>query len=182
MTAIFYILVNLSAPTTLPKQSSCVLTVADKAANAALSFDDFDQKATLPSTPRKLSERGCEREAAEAAQDYLLNGPARTDYHQRVIVWHMAQGLALAGDERQAAQLMAGTRVPTGNNENLDWNNYVRASWAFLVKNRSAFDAAAAQLARSSRAPDRTNSAIVNGMGRCWAKPYRLAYNPDCGR
>ncbi len=78
--------------------------------------------------------------------------------------------------------MMPGTRVPTGNNENLDWNNYVKATWAFLVKNRSAFDAAAVQLAKSSRASDRINSGIVSGMRRCWAQPYRLAYNSDCGR
>lgn len=182
MAILLYALATLSASATLSAQPTCASSTTDKAANAALSFDDFDQKGTLPSTFRALSERGCAREAAEAAEDYLLNGPARTDYQQRIIVWHMAQGLALAGDERQAAQLMAGTRVPIGNNDNLDWNNYVKASWAFLTKNRSAFDAAAAQLAGSSRAADRNNSTFVTGMGRCWAKPYRLAYNPDCGR
>lgn len=182
MAILLFALASLSASATLPSRSSCALTATDKAANAALSFDDFDQKGILSSTSRALSERGCAREATEAAEDYLLNGPARTDYQQRVIVWHMAQGLAMAGDERQAAQLMVGTRVPTGNNENLDWNSYVKASWAFLIKDRLAFDAAAAQLAVSSRAPDRTNSAFVTGMGRCWAKPYRLAYNPSCIR
>ncbi len=182
MAIFLHALASLSALGALPAQETCALTATDKAANAKLSFDDFDQKGTLPSTFRALSERGCAREAAEAAEDYLLNGPARTDYQQRVIVWHMAQEFALAGDERQAAQLIAGTRVPTGNNENLDWNNYVKASWAFLAKNRRAFDVAAAQLALSSRASDRTNSAIVNGMGRCWAKPYRQAYNANCRR
>lgn len=182
MAVFLYALALVGASVELPSQPGCALTTADRAANAGLSFEDFDQKGTLPSTFRALSERGCAREAAEAAEDYLLNGPARTDYQQRIITWHMAQSLALAGEERQAAQLMAGTRVPTGNNENLDWNSYLKASWAFLVKDRPTFDAAAAQLAESSRAPDRINSSFVAGLGRCWAKPYRLAYNPDCMR
>lgn len=179
---LLHALAVISASTSVPSPSSCVITAADKAANAALSFDDFDQKGTLPSTFRALSERDCAREAAEAAEDYLLNGPARTDSQQRVLIWHMAQGLALVGEERQAAQLMVGTRVPKGNNENLDWNSYLQASWAFLVKNRPAFDAAAAQLASSPRAPDSNNSRFVAALGRCWAKPYRIAYDPGCGR
>lgn len=158
----------------------CMLTASQKQANAKLNFDDFDQKGTLPSTSRALGERGCLRLAADAAEDYLLNGPARSDYQQRVIVWHMAQSFAMAGDERRAAQLMAGTRVPAGNNENLDWNSYVRASWAFLVKDRLVFDVAAADLAKSARPSDRVNSAIISGMGRCWAKPYRVAYDRHC--
>lgn len=182
MGILLFVMASLSASATPEAQPICSLTAADKGANATLDFDDFDQKGTLPSTFRALSERGCAREAAETAEDYLLNGPARSDYQQRVIVWHMAQSLALAGDERHAAQLMAGTRVPVGNNENLDWNSYVKASWAFLVKNRSAFNAAAATLAESTREPDRNNSAFVAGMGRCWAKPYKVAYNPSCGK
>lgn len=180
MSLLVFVAAGLSTAAATVADPPCTLTATEKLANAKLSFDDFDQKGALPSTPRALGERGCLRLAAEAAEDYLLNGPARSDYHQRVILWHMAQSLALAGDERRAAQLMAGTRVPTGNNENLDWNSYVRASWAFLVKDRPAFDVAAADLARSARPSDRVNSAIISGMGRCWAKPYRVAYDLRC--
>ena len=182
MEILFFIVASLSAAAPPSAQPNCSLTEADKKDNAALSFDDFDQQGTLPSTSRALANLGCFEEAAEATEDYLLNGPARTDYEQRVIVWHMAQSLAMAGDERKAATLMAGTRVPTGNNENLDWNSYVKASWAFLAKNRAAFDAAAYELSKSILPPDRVNGAIVAAMGRCWTKPYNVAYDPDCGK
>ncbi len=180
MLLVLFAFASLSATDAVATQPNCLLTAADKFANATLSFEDFDQKGVLSSTSRKLSERGCLREAAEATEDYLLNGPARSDYEQRVMVWHMAQSLAFAGDERHAASLMVGTRVPAGNNENLDWNSYVKATWAFLVKDRVAFDVAAARLAESSRVSDRINSSLITAMGRCWAKPYRVAYNPDC--
>ncbi|MFN7400311.1 MAG: hypothetical protein ACK5SX_14940 [Sandaracinobacter sp.] len=77
---------------------------------------------------------------------------------------------------------MAAARDAEGSGDRIDWNSYVTASWAFLVKNRPAFDAAAARLATSSREPDRANSALVAALGRCWLKPYWVAYNPDCGK
>jgi len=176
------IVVGLTVSKGFVERPSCALTPADKIANAALSFDDFDQKGTLPSTARALSERDCMNEAVAAAEDYLLNGPPRTDYQQRIIMWHMAQHLALAGEELQAAHLMAATRVPTGNNDNIDWNTYVKATRAFLVKDRKAFDTTATTLASSGRESDQINRSIVMAMGRCWMKPYRLAYNANCGK
>lgn len=177
--ALFIALLAASAAAAQP--ADCALTETDKRANAALGFEDFDQKGSLPSSSRALSQRGCGKKAIEAAEDYLINGPLRTEWQQRMIVWHMAQDLAIQGQEREAARLMAAARDAEGSGERIDWNSYVAASWAFLVKDRPLFDAAAARLAASSRTPDRVNSAIVAAMGRCWGKPYRVAYNPECG-
>lgn len=182
MKFIALLIAGFSSSAAFAAGSNCALTEAGKQANATLSFDDFDQKGTLPSSFRALSERGCTKEATEATEHYLLNGPVRTDGQQRIMVWHMAQGLALLGAEREAARLMAGTRVPAGNTDDLDWNSYVTATWAFLVKDRPGFDAAAARLAASRQTPDRINSAIVAGMGRCWIRPYASAYDADCGK
>ena len=159
----------------------CTLTAADKAANARLSFDDFDQRGTLRSTWRALSEGGCERQAIEAAEDYLLHGPPRTDTEQRDVSWHLAQSLALVGDEREAAYIMAGTREPGTASDGFDWNDYVIASWAFLLKDRARFDAAAARLA-SAGEDNRANSAHIAALGRCWNRPYKIAYNVKCGK
>lgn len=180
MIVLAFVIAAITAATTTAS-SSCSLTTQEKRENARLSFEAFDQAGDLPSTSRKLAERGCYRASIDAAESYLLLGPPRSDYQQRVIVWHMAQSTAMAGDERRAASLIAATRVPMGNNENLDWNSYVQATWAFLVKDRATFDQAAATLAKSGRAPDITNSSIVTGMGRCWNKPYRIAYDSRCG-
>ncbi len=39
-------------------RQSCVLTTADKQSNAPLSYDDFDQKGTLPSCARAFVNGG----------------------------------------------------------------------------------------------------------------------------
>ena len=61
----------------------CVLTSEDKAANAKLSWVDFDQKGTLPSTGRELMERGCYQAAVDAWADYMINGPVANPREQR---------------------------------------------------------------------------------------------------
>ena len=170
----------LSAPA-FAANRDCVLTPADKMTNAALSFEDLDQRGTVPSTTTALNNRGCRKQAVEAMEHYLINGPVRTDREQRIILWHMAQSLALAGQESEAARLMTATRTPDLTNDRFDWDSYVSAGSAFLIKGRAAFDKAAATLASSVRPSDVVNSGVVAAMGRCWKKQYSVAYDATCG-
>ena len=131
----------LAATTTTVRDANtneCRLTDADLAANAALSFDDFDQKAVLPSTARQLVGRGCFSAAARADEHYLLFGKAITVGQQRVVTFHLGQALALDGDERDAARVIAAALNPAQSADApLDWNTYVIGVWSYLVKDRA---------------------------------------------
>jgi hypothetical protein len=156
----------------------CKLTAEDKAANAKLSFDDFDQKGASSTTWRALMNRGCPGIAADAADDYLVNGPAQTPEHHSDILFHEAQALAIMGDNAQASRLAAAAippdRAPHGD---LDWTTYVEGTWAFLVKNRGALDAAASKLAAQPGEGNRIDADVLRGLQACFDKDYDTAYN-----
>ena len=164
----------------------CRLTAADKQANARLSFNDFDQQGTLPSSARKLGEAGCWKEAAEATADYLIHGPIPSPGEQRVLLFHLGQQLAFAGEEERAAGFIAATRRPPDpmppKTDQLNWNDYVIGTWAFLKKDRPALIAARDAVLATAGEGNRINGALLAAMERCFEKPYELAYDPDCGR
>jgi hypothetical protein len=156
----------------------CKLTADDKIANAQLSFDDFDQKGTLPSTWRALMNRDCPGRAAEAADDYLVNGPPQTPEHKSDILFHEAQALAIMGDNAQASRLVAAAIMPDhGNHGDLDWTTYLTGTWAFLVNNRATLDTAAAKLANEPGEGNRVNANVLRGLSDCFNKDYDTAYN-----
>src|SRR6185503_7992483 len=155
-----------------PAQSRCALSHADYLANATLSFDAFDQVGTLPSSARKLGERHCWRAAAAATADYLIRGPVPTPSHQRVLLFHLGQQLALAGEERRAAVFVAATRAPPDRvPDQLDWNDYVLGTWAFLTKDRELLRKSRdAVLARATDG-DRINGGFLTALDRCFDRP-----------
>ncbi|MGN6148290.1 MAG: hypothetical protein ACTHPD_07110 [Rhizomicrobium sp.] len=156
----------------------CKLTPDDKAANATLSFDDFDQKGTTPSTWRALMNRDCPGRAAEAADDYLVNGPPLTPNEKSDVLFHEAQSLAIMGDNAQASRLVAAAIMPDrASHGDLDWTVYLTGTWAFLVNNRGALDAAAAKLAAEPGDGNRVNASVLRGLQACFDKSYDEAYN-----
>lgn len=162
----------------------CTLTLEDKAANAKLSFDDFDQKATLASTGRKLMERGCADAAAEAWADYLIRGPIPLPNQQRVLLWHLGQALAIAGDEKNAARVMAATRKPDPSPPEsgpLNWNDYVVGTWAFLVKDRLLLERMRDAVRASPGPGNKMNGDLLAAMARCFDRPYSEIFDPNCG-
>lgn len=169
-------------PATSP--ASCTLDEEAKRANAALSFDEFDQRGTLPSSGRKLGEAGCWRQAAEAWADYLIRGPAPTPGQQRTMLFHLGQALAMAGEERRAADFVAATRMPADAvaQTELNWNDYVRGTWAFLVKDRPMLIAARDAVLAGAGRGNANNGALLAGMERCFDRPYVIAYSTNCGR
>ncbi|HSM94480.1 MAG TPA: hypothetical protein VLT91_00450 [Rhizomicrobium sp.] len=158
----------------------CKLTADDKIANAQLSFEDFDQKGTLPSTWRALMNRDCPGRAAEATDDYLVNGPPQTPEHKSDLLFHEGQALAIMGDDAQASRLVAAAIMPDrGNHGDLDWTTYLVGTWAFLVNNRATLDAAAAKLAGEPGEENRIDANVLRGLQACFDKDYDTAYN-DC--
>lgn len=166
------------------KPASCVLTEADKVANAKLNFDEFDQKGVSVATARKLGERGCFAEAYEATVDYLIHGPVAQPGEQRVMLWHMGQFLAMKGEEKRAAEIMAATRrydpAPPESGP-LNWNDYVTGTWAFLVKDRNLLQRMRDRVLMSPGKFNAINGSLLAGMERCFDRPYIVAYDPKCG-
>jgi hypothetical protein len=168
---------------TAPGPAQCTLTLQDKTTNARLSFDDFDQKGTTPTTARQLAERGCWKEAAEATQHYLVNGPLGTEGRQRVLRFHLAQQLANAGWESEAALVMVGARNPGENLSDaasLRWNDFVRGHWAFFVKDRSALRDSTAAVSAGQGFGNELNARLLEGLGKCFDQPYLAAVSAPC--
>jgi len=160
--------------------ASCLLTAADKVANAKLSFDDFDQKGVAPSTWRQLENRGCHERAVAAADDYLINGPALTASQKEDVLFHESQSLAMLGRNEDAAHMVAAAIPPDrANHGDLDWTTYLVGTWAFLVGNKPLLDASGATMAKEIGEPNRIDGAVLRGLSACFGKPYAVAYN-DC--
>ncbi|GAA0525015.1 hypothetical protein FHS83_001883 [Rhizomicrobium palustre] len=162
----------------------CALTPADKAANAALSYDDFDQKGALPSSFRALDTRGCDREAAAAAEDYMLHHPGLSDGERINVLFHEGQSLAVSGAERTAAMLIAAAKdLSQKPDDPFDWNTYVEGTWAFLVKERGRLEAATTKLSSSRGEGNAINAQILRGLLGCFDRTYKEAYgNEACMR
>ena len=170
----------LSANTAPADEAKCKLTPEDKAANAKLSFDEFDQMGVTASTWRALEEAGCHKLAVEAAEDYLVNGPVLTPSAKSDVLFHIAQSLAFDGDNPGAA-LMVTAAIPPGrdNHGDLDWTTYLIGTWAFLAKDRARLDAAATKVAAEPGNGNRIDGDVLKGLAACFDKPYAKAY-VDC--
>ena len=155
----------------------CALSAADKIANAALSYDEFDQNGTLASSFRALDVAGCYALAADAAEDYLLHHPGLKDGERINLLFHEGQARAAAGEERSGAMVIAASRdLSQKPDDGFDWNTYVEGTWAFLVKDRAGLDAAATKLGNAPGEDNAINARVLRGLQRCFNRPYREAY------
>lgn len=163
-------------------ESVCALSPADRLANATLSYDDFDQIGTQPSSFRALDKAFCFSAAADAAEDYLLHRQGLKDGERVNVLFHAGQARAMAGEERIGAMLIAATRSLQDDPEDpFDWNTYVDGTWAFLVKDRARLQRAAAKLSQSDSPENGVNARVLRGLLACFEKPYREAYgNAQC--
>ena len=158
-------------------ENTCTLTAANKATNAMLSYEDFDQAGTLPSSARALDRAGCDAAAAEANEDYLLHREGLLGWQRINVLFHEGQSLAKAGDERGAARLIAAARNLTQKPDDpFDWNTYVEGTWAFLVKDRPRLEAAYEKLSRPGSEENAINARALGGLLKCFTRPYKEAY------
>jgi len=170
------------SPPSAPMLDACQVAEAERDRNRLMTFEAFDQAGDGPATARKLGERGCNAAAAEATENYLLNGPLATDAQRAVLTWHLAQFLALDGQEREAARLMAASRRAAPEQpDGFDWNAYVAGSAAFLRRDRPALDQAAARLAAAPGVRNQMNARVLGRLQRCFDRSYAEAYvGPAC--
>jgi hypothetical protein len=166
-----------------PDRTGCHLTAEDLAANARLSFEDFDQAGVTPATARKLGERGCYSEAARASEHYLIHGPVLDDYQRNVVRWHLGQYLASSGNEEAAAKVIASTRRPADPaRPDFDWNSYVTGTWAFLVRDRALLQESWEKLRTEPTRENGMNARVLARLLKCFDQSYREAYEgPACG-
>jgi len=99
-----------------------------------LTYEQFDQ--TMDAGFRPLAGAGCYRQAADLIEAYI----AEHDAPQRSLRWHVAQLRAMDGDSGAA---VASARKVLSETEDfsekpLRWNDYVRATIAFLEQDREA--------------------------------------------
>ncbi len=170
-----------SAPPPTAQTPDCSLSQADRTANRALKFEQFDQyRSTLRSTAWNLSMAGCHAASAEADQDYLIHGPVLTDRQYVVVRWHMAQSLARAGREAEAIPLAAASIAPVEPSEDqFDWNTYVRGVWGFLAKDRAVLDASLATLTAASGGRNAINARALGRLSKCFDRPYAEAVEAE---
>lgn len=171
------------APTT-PAAHPCQL---DFTASLALGQDAFDQD--MNGGWRALAQRpGCEGVAADLVHAYRSN----LESHLSILYWHEGQLRANIGQIPEAIRLMEQSRKA---DDRFGWNPYVDATVAFLSGDRAALAAARGALAALPR-PEGfrdevlangfrmtwpPNLAVVDGLVRCFGRPYREAYGaPSC--
>lgn len=158
---------------------SCELSAAEIKANASLSFTEFDQQGTLPGTARALSERGCYMQAVVASEQYLVSGVTLSTRERSIVIWHMAQNLALAGNEREAARLsLAALREAdaTDQADQFDWNSYVRGSWGFWVKDANLLAQSQQKLIATGGGRNLMNAKVLAALQACLSRSYAFAY------
>lgn len=136
-----------------------------------LPYWDFDQ------TEKGWRALGnCYAEQALLLKRYVR----RQEYEMRGVRWHLAQTLALTGDDAAAAEQAVLSVNPDEATQTpgFSWNTYVLATVAFLRKDRAAFDRQfeAHRRATEASAENMTNLKVLAGLAKCFDKPYREAY------
>lgn len=169
---------------------------------ALLSLDeaDFDQDPnggwrTIASIP------GCEAATAELIAAYRARHPDSSP----TVAWHQGQMLAFAGMYEKAIPVLRSSKKEPSQ-DIVGWNHYVDATIAFLSDDKDALQRARDNLSvvpydASSGLPPLVNGYIelptqpnqppikmrwppnidvADGLVKCFGKPYRQAYGPNC--
>ena len=169
----------------------------------ALDEQHFDQNLSNGGSGwRALAHRpGCELIAADLIRDYRKVNNNQSS----PLLWHEAQLRANAGDYKHAIPVMEQSRE-SEKKDYIGWYYYVDATIAFLRRDRVALADARAKLAKVQLKPGSgfppvkngfveihydngltrkmrwpLNLDVVDGLIRCFDKPYRTAYgSKDC--
>jgi hypothetical protein len=80
-------------------------------------------------------------------------------------LWHLGQEAAVNNDYKKAIILMK----QSYNNEDLQWNDYVSATIAFLLNDKQSFEK---YLGKKPNYNEKT----IERLCKNWGKPYKTAY------
>jgi len=169
--------------------------------NALLALDEqhFDQDMSNGGSGwRALARKPeCQLAAADLLRDYR----AAHNTQSGILFWHEGQLRAMSGDYSAAISLLEKSRKPVSEDQ-AGWNAYVDATVAFLRKDRPALEAARSRLVEVKPNADTEikdgfieghmadgriakfawppNLDVVDGLRRCFDKPYAAAYGGEC--
>ena len=167
----------------------------DRASYMAMDYWTFDQD---PAGLRSVyTKPGCELVAADLIRDYhdALRSRGEPVIHVfpegavtfsetgeiPLLYWHEAQARAMHGQPQQAVGLFRKSIKPPEQSFG-GWNEYVRATIAFLEGDREALETERANLAAKVPAND-LNLGVVDGLMACFGRHYADAYAaPECDR
>jgi hypothetical protein len=167
---------------TAPARTECSLSEADLIANRSLTWREFDQEATTPTSWRALMARECYDSAVRAYADYLAYGAIPVgERWQTSARFHLGQSLASAGRTDEAARMIATARRETEVG-GLRWNPYVQGTYAFLMRDRDGLANALTELKLHPGQSNAINAGVLSGLLHCWDKPYQEAATPACVR
>jgi len=171
-----------SAQAAEPKAVDCSY---DLDAMLQLNHNDFDQG--LDGGWRKLSDKGCDLEAAELIREWRFHKRS----HSTILYWHEGQLRANEEQTDQAIELFRLTYNPQDHDE-FGWNYYVDGTIAFLSDDRESFDRAIKRLKALPSPENRPSFTLPDGSIRqmnwppnlhvlglfqtCWGESYKKAY------
>lgn len=180
----------MSATSEPPQPARAAACEVDTSAMLKLSPDQFDQD--LNGGWRTLGHQpGCELAAADLIAAYRkAHWGALTSSELHTSYWHEGQGRAMAGRYAEAVPLLMAGVDPKDVGDRED---YALGTIAFLDHDLAALKAARARLAKTPEPPDWSeavarykgqgrelkwpmNLDILDGLIRCFDKPYREAY------
>lgn len=153
----------------------CKISESEELALLQMPYQKFDQ--TQHEGWRKYEGQGCYNESALLLDKYLtVNKTKLLDWQIRIISWHAGQMFAFDNNYSLARiRFLSALNPNQPKDADLDWNNYVHATIAFLDK-----DMAALKLHRDAMA-DRPNKdanlPFVDGLIKCFDRPYIIAYS-----
>lgn len=140
------------------------------------TYLEFDQ---APSAGwRALAEKKQYIEAARTIEDYLQKKRGLLHWQRANLNFHAGQMYAFAGRTDAAiARFKRALLDPEPPNSPIRWNAYVRATIAFLVKDRKSLESARAEIARGRRINGIVpNLDVVDRLLRHFGKSYAEAY------
>jgi hypothetical protein len=170
-----------------PRPGNCRQLLREASQRLAIGYHDFDQSDT--SGWRVLRYRQCSNEALRLIDAYLRENAAHLRDNERAnINFHAAQIALFLDHPNNALTYLRRSYLSTDTtNAWLDWNSYVRATYAFVTGDRPTFDSFYQVLA-SREVPQRhceagdqcmghdANYSAVDRLRNCWGQPYRIAY------
>lgn len=165
----------------------------DRTRLLSLNEQDFDQSKSGWRAVIRDKDR-CYLEAAKLISEYRVFHNSES----HLLFFHEAQLLALSGDYRAAIPLFKRAIRPDDQDE--FWNSYVAGTVAFLSRDRTALDRILDKFHRAQlvdgvrieakefptpdgkviKVPVPLNVDVLEGLKKCFDKPYKEAYSAAC--
>lgn len=155
----------------------CRLTSQQIQDNLKLGWNEFDQ--TQNAGHRAIALKGCYLEAAELIDVYNLRHRDSLEPSKlRALYFHAGQMYAYAELNDLAASRMMNSINPNEEvGPELNWNDYVQASVAFLRSDRTTLEIFQKKLQSGKPTQgNKVNLGVVNNLVKCFGKPYSWPY------